>query len=180
MSSESDTSGTAAHDAEEAHEQQVDDLAVQLIEANQANATIQDWVSRFGSILPTPVRKAISDLDLALNGEPDDDWQKREPDTWRSKAAAKVKWLDVVDKMEDKTLRDLCMALREGLTPEQQRTVAMDLLGGPYVRMGLRLCNQPGLLTEVLVPDRVAHSLRDAQVVLVENQPQLERQNPGT
>lgn len=49
-------------------------------------------------------------------------------ESWRSVAAARLSRLDFADGIEAKGLHELCMALRSGLTPEQQRAVAMDLL----------------------------------------------------
>lgn len=77
-----------------------------------------------------------------------------EAESWRSIASAKIKWLDVVDAMEDHALRELCMALREGLTSEQQRKVAMDLLGEPHVSMLFDAAE-----TRVLVPQSTARAL---------------------
>ncbi len=79
---------------------------------------------------------------------------------WREAAASAVLKLDQAERVEAKGLADLCMALREGLTREQQRKVATNLLGEPHVSMRLGQPRQPGdePLT-VLVPQSKARAI---------------------
>ena len=79
---------------------------------------------------------------------------------WRHDAARAIYELSIADEVTASRLHELCMALREGLTPEQQRTVAQDLLGEPHVSMIMARAGQlVSVGVKVLVPARRARSL---------------------
>lgn len=89
------------------------------------------------------------------------------PDSFAAAAVDALLDLAASDTMEAQALAGLSMALRSGLTPEEQRKVAMDLLGEPHVSMLCYSVKARPSPSKILVTARVAGELAGRGVTLL-------------